>query len=89
MDQYYYTLAKEKVRGIKEFYGHLLAYCIIIPLLWWINYLTTDFTWAIFPTLGWGFGVLMHGMEAFGYNPLWGKDWEERKIRELMDREDL
>lgn len=81
--------AKERVRSIKEFYGNLLAYCIIIPILWWINYMTTDFTWAIFPTLGWGFGVLMHGMEAFGYNPLWGKRWEERKIRELMDREDL
>ncbi len=81
--------AKARVKGLKEFYGNLLAYCIIIPLLWWLNLMTTEFTWAIFPTLGWGFGLLMHGMEAYGYNPLWGKGWEERKIRELMDREDF
>src|SRR5690606_11609757 len=81
--------AKEKVKALKEFYGNLTAYCIIIPALWWLNYVTTDFIWAIFPTLGWGFGVLVHGMEAYGYNPLWGKRWEERKVREFMEREDF
>jgi len=81
--------AKEKVKALKEFYGNLTAYCIIIPALWWLNYMTTDFVWAIFPTLGWGFGVLVHGMEAYGYNPLWGKRWEARKIREFMEREDF
>jgi hypothetical protein len=31
----------------------------------------------------------MHGMEAFGYNPLWGKRWEERKIQEFMDEDNF
>ena len=84
-----YFKAKERVKGIKDFYSNLTAYCIVIPFLWWINFRTTDFLWAFFPTLGWGFGVLAHGMEAYGYNPLWGKRWEERKIQELMDKEDF
>ncbi|MEZ4808929.1 MAG: 2TM domain-containing protein [Allomuricauda sp.] len=84
-----YLKALEKVKGIKDFYTNLISYCIVIPFLWWLNFRTTDFLWAFFPTLGWGFGVLMHGLEAFGYNPLWGKRWEERKIQELMDREDF
>nr|WP_298790589.1 2TM domain-containing protein [uncultured Allomuricauda sp.] len=84
-----YLKAKERVKGIKEFYSNLTAYCIVIPFLWWLNLRTTDFLWAFFPTLGWGFGVLAHGMEAFGYNPLWGKRWEERKIQELMDQDDF
>lgn len=84
-----YLKAKERVKAIKEFYSHLTSYCIVIPFLWWLNFRTTDFLWAIFPTLGWGFGLLVHGMEAYGYNPLWGKRWEERKIRELMDKEDF
>ncbi|RUA13851.1 MAG: histidine kinase [Flavobacteriia bacterium] len=84
-----YIKAKERVKAIKDFYGNLTAYCIVIPFLWWLNSRTTDFLWAIFPTLGWGFGVLMHGMEAFGYNPLWGKRWEERKIKELMEKDDF
>lgn len=84
-----YTKAKERVRAIKDFYGNVLAYCIVIPFLWWLNFRTTDFLWAIFPSIGWGFGVLVHGMEAYGYNPLWGKRWEERKIKELMEKDDF
>jgi len=84
-----YLKAKERVEAIKGFYGNLLAYCIVIPFLWWLNYRTTDFLWAIFPTLGWGFGLTAHGLEAFGYNPLWGKRWEEKKIKELMEKEDF
>jgi sensor histidine kinase YesM len=84
-----YLKAKERVDALKGFYGNLTAYLIVIPSLWWLNYKTTDFLWAIFPTLGWGFGLTMHAMEAFGYNPLWGKRWEEKKIKELMEDEDF
>lgn len=84
-----YLKAKERVDAIKGFYGNLIAYCIVIPSLWWLNFRTTDFIWAIFPTLGWGIGLTVHGMEAFGYNPILGKNWEEKKIRELMEKEDF
>ena len=84
-----YQKAKEKVEAIKGFYGNLLSYALVIPLLFWINSRTTDFPWAIFPALGWGFGVVMHGLEAYGYNPMFGKRWEEKKIRELMERDDF
>ena len=80
-----YQKAKERVEKIKGFYGNLFAYCIVIPILIFINYNTTSFPWAIFPALGWGFGVAAHGMDAYGYNPLFGKNWEERKMREYMD----
>jgi len=84
-----YEKAKERVAQIKGFYGNLTAYCIVIPILIMINYNTTSFPWAIFPALGWGFGVTAHGLEAFGKNPLYGKNWEERKMREFMDDENF
>ena len=84
-----YLKAKERVEAIKGFYGNLTAYLIVIPFLWWLNLKTTSFLWAFFPTFGWGFGVTMHAMEAFGYHPLWGKRWQEKKIQELMDKEDF
>lgn len=80
-----YKKAKERVEAIKGFYGNLLAYCIVIPCLAFLNYRTTSFPWVIFPILGWGFGIAMHAMEAFGKNPLWGKRWEEKKMQEYMD----
>ncbi|MEL4307776.1 2TM domain-containing protein [Joostella sp. CR20] len=82
-----YSRAKERVNAIKGFYGNLIAYVIIIPFLGWLNYRTTSFPWVIFPAMGWGFGLLIHAMEAFGFNPLWGKRWEERKIREFMEKD--
>lgn len=84
-----YLKAKERVEAIKGFYCNLMAYCIVIPFLIWLNLRTTSFLWVLFPIFGWGFGLLMHGMEAYGTNPLWGKRWEERKIREFMDRDDI
>ncbi|MEN1785166.1 MAG: 2TM domain-containing protein [Bacteroidota bacterium] len=84
-----YIKAKEHVENLKSFYGHLISYACVIPFLWWLNFKTTDFLWAIFPTVGWGFGVIGHGLEASGRNPFWGKQWEEKKIRELMEGEDF
>ena len=85
IDDKRYEKAKEHVEQLKGFYGNLTAYCIVIPCLVILNYNTGSFPWVIFPTIGWGFGVAVHGMEVFGYNPLWGKSWEERKIRNFMD----
>lgn len=89
LDDKRYLKAKERVEAVKGFYGNLIAYCIVIPCLALLNYNTTSFPWVIFPILGWGFGLLTHGMEAFGYNPILGKNWEEKKLRELMDKDDF
>lgn len=86
-DEYRYERAKERVKELKGFYNNLLAYCLVIPFLAYINYQTTSFIWAIFPALGWGFGLTLHWMQVTGYNPILGKNWEERKIEELMQND--
>ncbi len=80
-----YEKAKRQVEEIKGFYGNLTSYCIVIPILAFINYRTTSFTWFIFPAIGWGIGLLVHGLKAYGINPILGKDWEERKIKQYME----
>ena len=84
-----YLRAVERVHDIKEFYGSLISYCIVIPFLIFINYrYVPQFHWFWFPMFGWGIGLIFHGFKAFSYNPILGKDWEERKIKEYMDNED-
>ncbi|NNC69654.1 MAG: histidine kinase [Flavobacteriaceae bacterium] len=83
-----YFRAKERVKKVKEFYGNLTSYLIVIPVLAYINYQTTDFPWVIFPALGWGFGVLAHYLEATDRTPFLGRNWEERKINELMQEDE-
>ena len=79
-----YLKAKERVDKLKGFYANLISYCTVIPVLIIINLGTSGFQWFWFPMLGWGMGLTFHALETFGY----GKSWEERKIREILDKED-
>lgn len=80
-----YLKAKARVKEIKEFYGNLASYCVVIPFLIFINYWTFwEFKWFWFPLIGWGIGLSIHGLSVFGY----GSKWEERKIREIMQKEE-
>lgn len=80
-----YYKAKKHVEEIKGFYANLLSYCVVIPFLIFLNYKTSwNFQWFWFPMLGWGMGVIFHAFGVFGY----GKSWEERKIQEILEKEE-
>jgi sensor histidine kinase YesM len=80
-----YYRAKKRVEQLKGFYGNLISYCLVIPVLIFIN-LTymPKFHWFWFSAAGWGFGLLMHAFKVFGY----GTNWEERKIQEILRKEE-
>jgi hypothetical protein len=85
-DRYY--LAKKKVENIKGFYGNLTSYIGVNIVLIFINlYTTPNHLWFYWPLMWWGVGVMFHGLKVFEVFPVLGKGWEERKIRELMDKE--
>ena len=84
-----YFKARKRVEEIKGFYGNLIAYVVVNIGLMVLNLLTSPgYLWFFWPMLGWGIGVLFHGMKVFNYMPFFGKDWEEKKIKEHMDKED-
>ncbi|MCB9213286.1 MAG: 2TM domain-containing protein [Alteromonas sp.] len=82
-----YERAKKQVENIKGFYIHFTIYLIMVPVFIYLNIISTSFPWAMFPIFGWGMGIAGHAFEAFNYNPILGRKWEERKIRELMDKD--
>jgi hypothetical protein len=85
-EQSRYQDAKRRVEEIKGFYWHLVCYLVINAVLVVINLLTSpEYYWFIWPLLGWGVGLIIHAFSALG--GLWGKSWEERKIKEIMDKE--
>jgi uncharacterized protein involved in tolerance to divalent cations len=85
-----YNMAKEKVEKIKGFYVHFTIYCIMVPVFIWLNALSGNFPWAVFPILGWGFGIFGHASDTFNWRgPVLNKTWEDRKINELMDDENF
>jgi len=84
-----YQKAKKRVKEIKGFYGNLVSYILVISFLTFINLkYTPEHLWFYWPMLGWGIGVLFHAFGVFNIVPFFGDDWEEKKIKELMEEED-
>ncbi len=79
-----YERAVKRVKELKGFYGNLISYCIVIPFLVILNLMTSPRQlWFYWPMLGWGIGLLAHGMNVFAI----GRNWEEKKIREIMNNQ--
>lgn len=88
----YYEAAK-RVKRIKSFYTHAIVYVIINLMIVIINiqnlnpgesyFKLENFFTAFF----WGIGLLAHGLSVFLPNIIMGANWEERKIREFMEKE--
>lgn len=84
-----YIQARKHVEKLKEFYYNLLSYCLVIPFLIFINLKTVpQFHWFWFPMFGWGIGLAFHAMSVYVEDGRFGKNWEERKIREYMEQEE-
>ena len=83
-----YQKAKEKVAALKVFYVHISVYVIVNLGIFLINMIVSpDGLWFFWPLMGWGLAVVIHALSVFGFGPGFGADWEERKIRELMEKE--
>mgnify|MGYP001049657855 CR=1 FL=1 len=85
-----YLKAQKRIKEIKGFYSHLIVMVILLPFLVFINLnFTPQYHWfwcAIFGNL---IGLFFHWFGVFGYKFLGlGKDWEERKLREIMEEEE-
>jgi len=83
-----YLKAQKRVEDIKGFYGNLTSYIVVITGLAILNLISSpSHLWFLYPAIGWGIGVAVHGMSVFNYMPFLGRDWEEKKIRELMEKD--
>lgn len=83
-----YEEAKKQVKEIKGFYVHLFIFIVVLIFLIFINLkYTPEYLWFIWTLGGWGIGLLFHGLGAFKVMPFFGKDWEEDKIKELMEKD--
>jgi Na+/melibiose symporter-like transporter len=88
-----YQQALKRVKKIKGFYTHLMVYVVINIGILIANYRNSDanenfWQWQTFNTVFfWGIGLVAHAMSVFMPGILMGKDWEEKKIRELMEKE--
>lgn len=79
--------AMEYVRDIKAFYVHAIQYAVVKLGLLALNLWTgPEFLWVIFPALGWGIGLMAHGLSVFEIVNFFGHGWEKRQIAKRLER---
>lgn len=84
-EQEIFEKAKKKVKAKKGFYFHFGVFCATTLFLFTVNFLTGPrFWWFLFPTLGWGIGIVAHYISVFGISGLSGEDWEEKEMDKEM-----
>jgi hypothetical protein len=79
--------ARARARELRGFYSNLLTFVVINIGLFLIDLLTGDGWWFYWPLLGWGIFVALHAARVFTGIAPFSDEWEERKTRELMDRD--
>ncbi|MDO6738305.1 histidine kinase [Wenyingzhuangia sp. 2_MG-2023] len=79
-----YLKAQKRVEELTKFYWGLGTYLVVIPFLIFINYKTFwGYQWFWFPMFGWGMGISIHALKLFVVST----SWQDRKIKELMNKE--
>jgi len=89
MNEKKYAEAKESVKELKDFYRNLMTYVAINILLIIINLVTSPGSyWFYWVTIFWGIGLVLHASKVFILKGRFlGKEWEERKIKKMMEKE--
>ncbi len=83
-----YKRARRRVREIKGFYTHLIVYIVVNVFLAVLNFIMSpDRLWFYWVAFGWGIGVIMNAISVFGLGGVLGHEWEEKKIKEIMDKD--
>ncbi|MFD2823976.1 2TM domain-containing protein [Lacinutrix iliipiscaria] len=93
-----YRRAEKRLKEIKGFYWHFFWY-LAVNLFISISKVSSDFSHGasfreVFTDFGtyavwlfWGIGIVSHWFGVFGKNIFFSKDWESKKIKEFMDKE--
>lgn len=89
-----YEKARKRVKEIKGFYTHLAVYILVNAFLiitainrsvigYEVLFKLKTFSTAFF----WGIGVVAHAFSVFRPSFILGSQWEEKKMREIMEEE--
>ncbi|WP_392419482.1 2TM domain-containing protein [Capnocytophaga canis] len=88
-EQNAYRKVEKRVKKLKKFYHHLATYVVVNAFLVGLNlYQTPNNLWCLWVIFGWGLGLVLNAVSVFLPNLFFSKQWEERKIKELMEKEE-
>ena len=95
-----YRRAEKRLKEIKGFYWHLFWYLAVNIFLTFGGTIVSFFSDGSFEVrhfnfgsfsvwFFWGIGLAAHWLNVFGKNVFFSRNWEERKIKEFMDKDEF
>jgi len=81
--------AWRKVKSLRLLYTHLTFYAFGNVILLLIDVSTPGEVWFYKVLIGWGLLMGLHAAYTYELLPWSSRDWEQRKVRELMDEQRL
>ncbi len=95
-----YLKAKKRVDEIKGFYMHLIVYVLVNLFISvtviignmdqgesLLDVLSNFGVYAVW--VFWGIGIFFHAVGVLNKNPIFGKNWEERKLKQFIEEDKL
>lgn len=86
-----YLRAKKRVDAISGFYWHLASYVVVNAFLIILIGLNSGEGFSGFGPYAtgffWGIGLIFHFIGVFGFNFILGRNWEQRKMDEFIEKE--
>ena len=79
--------AWRKVKSLRLLYSHLSIFVFGNVVLLLIDVSTPGEVWFYKVLIGWGLLVGLHAAYTYELLPWSSRDWEQRKVRELMDEQ--
>lgn len=79
--------AERRVKALKGFYIHAAIFAVVMTILAVVDVATGRPYWVQWPLLGWGAGLLGHGLIVYGRMPRSLRDWERRKIEQMIEQD--
>jgi two-component system LytT family sensor kinase len=77
--------AERRVDALVGWFGHITVYAAVLTLLATINIATwRGVPWVLFAALGWGIGVVAHGVRVGALRFARLEDWRRAKIDAFM-----
>jgi hypothetical protein len=79
--------ARAYVRDLRSFYRLLGTAAMVLAITFTVNYLTSPGRWwFLWVAFGFGIALAFSGLKLLLKGRLFGAEWEERKVREYLER---
>jgi len=77
--------AWRRIKSLRLFYNHLTIFVIVNFILLLVDVSTPGSPWFYQVLLGWGMFVGLHAAHTYELLPWTTRDWEQRKVRDLIE----